>query len=64
MASVINGLTPLDAADLVNISLDELRKMSMEDLVALAFRLGVDPRQIHTERGRLLSKIMDFAADA
>lgn len=64
MASVIQGLTPLDAADLVSISLTELRNMSMEDLVALAFKLGVDPRQIHTERGRLVSRIMDYTADA
>lgn len=64
MESIVEGLTPLDPADMLNISLEDLRRMGIAELVALAFRIGVDVRKVQTERGRLLNEITKHAVDA
>ena len=64
MESIINGLTPLDPSQLVNITLEELRKMKIEELVGLAHQLGADVRRIPAERGKLLDEVLNHAADA
>lgn len=64
MSEVIAGLTPLDSDQLTTISVEELRQMSIPQLVAFAHVHGVNVHRIQAERGKLLTEIMNHAFDA
>lgn len=64
MGSVIEGLTPLDADQLINLSVEDLRGMSIQDLVGLAYQIGVNVRKVQAERGKLLTEIMNHIHEA
>jgi hypothetical protein len=62
--AAIDGLRPLDPGQLVNLSVEQLRQMSMSDVVAFAYQLGIDVQKVRAERGKLLTEIMKHAHDA
>lgn len=64
MAAAINGLTPLPPAQLVDISLEQLRQMSMQELIAFSYQLGINVEKVRMERGKLLTEIISRAHDA
>lgn len=64
VGSAIAGLTPLPPDQLVEVSLEQLRLMSMSDLIGFAYQLGIDVTRVRTERGKLLTEIMNHAHDA
>lgn len=64
MAAAINGLTPLPPAQLVDISLEQLRQMSMQELIAFSYQLGINVEKVRVERGKLLTEIISRAHDA
>lgn len=61
MGSAIQGLTPLPPEQLVQVSIADLRKMSMQELIAFSYQLGVDIQKVRAERGKLLTEIMAHA---
>lgn len=64
MDAAIDGLRPLDPEQLVTLSVEQLRQMSMTDLVGFAYQLGIDVQKVRVERGKLLTEIMKTAHDA
>lgn len=53
------GLTPLDPEQLVNVSVEGLRNMSVNELYGLGHRLGIDMDNVSVERGKLLTKLLE-----
>lgn len=64
MDAAIAGLHPLDPAQLVQMSVEQLRQMSMQELIAFSYQLGIDVQKVRVERGKLLTEIMRYAHDA
>lgn len=64
MDAAIQGLHPLMPEQVVQISLEQLRSMTMEGLVQLAYQLGIDVQKVRVERGKLLTEIVKYAVDA
>ena len=46
------------------MSLEELRRMSIEELVVFAHQLGIDVQRVRAERGKLLTEIINHAVEA
>lgn len=63
MEEAIAGLSPLEPDQLVTISLEELREMSMPELVAIGHQIGINVRRVQMERGKLLTEIVNHAHD-
>lgn len=63
MSAAISGLTPLDPGQLVSVSLDDLKAMSIPDLVAFAHQVGVDVHRVTAERGKLLTELLKRVTD-
>lgn len=64
MGAAIAGLSPLDPEQLVQMSVEQLRLMSMQELIAFAYQLGIDINKVRVERGKLLTEIIKHAHDA
>jgi len=64
VSEAIAGLTPLDPDQLVSYDLEELRAMSVQDLVRVAYQIGINVQRVQAERGKLLTEIMNRAHDA
>lgn len=61
MGSAIQGLAPLPPDQLVQVSIADLRKMSIQELVAFSYQLGIDVQRVRAERGKLLTEIVAHA---
>ena len=59
MESVIQGLTPLPPGQLIEVGISDLRKMSMQELIAFSYQLGIDIQKVRAERGKLLTEIIN-----
>ena len=59
MGSAIQGLTPLPPDQLVEVSISDLRKMSIQELIAFSYQLGIDIQKVRAERGKLLTEIVN-----
>lgn len=64
MSEAIAGLTPLAPDQLVSYGLEELRGMKVQDLVRVAYQIGINVQRVQAERGKLLTEIMNHAHDA
>lgn len=46
------------------MSVEQLRTMSMQELIGFAYQMGVDVQRVRVERGKLLTEIINHAHDA